>query len=138
MFGYLRPGGVKGCRRRPPRKAFCFSTASFEALRVGCYDTASGGYFRRHRDIKSPEGHAMEEPPVNLHSLQVLGQILVHLEHGHLLLAEHLLQLGVRQDLAGHWPRPTRQPGITGSKAWPARARSGSRATGSATAEARN
>jgi len=36
------------------RKAFCFATASFEALRIGCYDAASGGYFRRHRDNRTP------------------------------------------------------------------------------------
>jgi hypothetical protein len=30
----------------------------------------------------------------------VLRQVLVHLEHGHLVLAEHLAQLVVGQDLA--------------------------------------
>src|SRR4051812_15468887 len=33
-------------------------------------------------------------------SLQVLRQVLVHLEHAHLLLAEHRLQLVIRQNLA--------------------------------------
>src|SRR4051794_11135368 len=39
-----------------------------------------------------------QSPVLGLTSLQVLGQVFVHLEHGHLLLAEHRLQLGVRQD----------------------------------------
>src|SRR4051812_33328128 len=30
----------------------------------------------------------------------MLREVLVHLKHGHLLLAEHRLQLGIRQDLA--------------------------------------
>jgi hypothetical protein len=33
-------------------------------------------------------------------SLQVPGQVLVHLEHGHLLRAEDRLELAVGQDLA--------------------------------------
>lgn len=32
------------------KRAFGFEAASFEALRVGCYDAAAGGYFKRHRD----------------------------------------------------------------------------------------
>ena len=36
------------------RRAFRFETASFEALRIGCYDAAAGGYFRRHRDNATP------------------------------------------------------------------------------------
>ena len=36
------------------RRAFGFETASFEALRVGCYDAAAGGFFRRHRDNSTP------------------------------------------------------------------------------------
>jgi predicted 2-oxoglutarate/Fe(II)-dependent dioxygenase YbiX len=36
------------------RKVFCFSAASFEPLRIGCYDGARGGYFGRHRDNRTP------------------------------------------------------------------------------------
>jgi predicted 2-oxoglutarate/Fe(II)-dependent dioxygenase YbiX len=36
------------------RKAFAFEVARFEALRLGCYDAASGGWFRRHRDNSTP------------------------------------------------------------------------------------
>ena len=32
------------------RRAYGFEAASFEALRVGCYDGAAGGHFARHRD----------------------------------------------------------------------------------------
>ena len=31
-------------------KAFQYWVKSYEVLRVGCYDSADGGYFRRHRD----------------------------------------------------------------------------------------
>jgi predicted 2-oxoglutarate/Fe(II)-dependent dioxygenase YbiX len=36
------------------KRAFNFQAASFEALRIGCYDAASGGFFRRHRDNSTP------------------------------------------------------------------------------------
>jgi predicted 2-oxoglutarate/Fe(II)-dependent dioxygenase YbiX len=32
------------------RRAYCFQVASFEALRIGCYDSSRGGFFKRHRD----------------------------------------------------------------------------------------
>jgi len=35
-------------------KAFDFRAETFEQLRLGCYDAASGGYFRRHRDNIGP------------------------------------------------------------------------------------
>lgn len=36
------------------RRAYGFEAASFEALRIGCYDAGSGGFFRRHRDNATP------------------------------------------------------------------------------------
>jgi predicted 2-oxoglutarate/Fe(II)-dependent dioxygenase YbiX len=36
------------------KRAFCFQVASFEALRIGCYNSTSGGYFKRHRDNATP------------------------------------------------------------------------------------
>jgi hypothetical protein len=36
------------------RKAFDFPVKSFEGLKIGCYDAARGGYFRRHRDNVGP------------------------------------------------------------------------------------
>jgi hypothetical protein len=36
------------------RKAFDFQAANYEQLRLGCYDAARGGYFRRHRDNVGP------------------------------------------------------------------------------------
>ena len=36
------------------KRAFGFEVASFEALRIGCYDAAAGGFFRRHRDNSTP------------------------------------------------------------------------------------
>ena len=35
-------------------KAFQFRIFSLEALRIGCYDSADSGYFRRHRDNRTP------------------------------------------------------------------------------------
>jgi predicted 2-oxoglutarate/Fe(II)-dependent dioxygenase YbiX len=32
------------------QRAFAFDLASMEALRIGCYDAADAGFFRRHRD----------------------------------------------------------------------------------------
>ncbi|MCB9945834.1 MAG: 2OG-Fe(II) oxygenase [Geminicoccaceae bacterium] len=36
------------------KRAFDFDAASFEALRVGCYDSARGDFFKRHRDNSTP------------------------------------------------------------------------------------
>jgi predicted 2-oxoglutarate/Fe(II)-dependent dioxygenase YbiX len=36
------------------REAFCFTAASFEPLRIGCYDGTRGGHFGRHRDNRTP------------------------------------------------------------------------------------
>lgn len=45
---------VRGCinRRLVPEvfKVFSYRISNFEGLRIGCYDAADGGYFRRHRD----------------------------------------------------------------------------------------
>ena len=38
--------------------------------------------------------------PLPVQSFQMLGKVLVHLEHGHLVLAENLLELVVSQDFA--------------------------------------
>ena len=60
---YLKPGGeldamVKAClSRRLLRElnfAFNFSITRSAGLRVGCYDSGRGGYFRTHRDNSTP------------------------------------------------------------------------------------
>jgi len=49
--------GLLGRRVSPELlKAFDFRAETFEQLRIGCYDAASGGYFRRHRDNVGPPG----------------------------------------------------------------------------------
>lgn len=39
---------------REVAKAFSFKASRFEGFKIACYDSASGGYFRRHRDNLSP------------------------------------------------------------------------------------
>ena len=36
------------------RKVFAYRVSNFEGLRIGCYDSRDGGYFRRHRDNTTP------------------------------------------------------------------------------------
>jgi hypothetical protein len=36
-------------------KVFNYKMSFFESLRVGCYDSETGGYFRRHRDNMTPQ-----------------------------------------------------------------------------------
>lgn len=65
------------------RRAFRFEVASFEALRIGCYDAAAGGYFRRHRDNATPytahRGFAMS---LNLNTGDYAGGCLRFPEFG--------------------------------------------------------
>src|SRR4051794_40225620 len=63
------------------------------------YPSASEDGRRDESDIWCPclKNHG---PSSRLWRCEVLRQVLVHLEHRHLLLAEHRLQLVVRQDLA--------------------------------------
>jgi hypothetical protein len=44
-------------RRLAPEvfKVFNYKMSFFESLRVGCYDSETGGYFRRHRDNMTPQ-----------------------------------------------------------------------------------
>ena len=44
-------------RRLAPEvfKVFQYKMSLFESLRVGCYDSGTGGYFRRHRDNMTPQ-----------------------------------------------------------------------------------
>ena len=36
------------------RKAFAFRANRFEGFKIACYDAATGGYFRQHRDNLTP------------------------------------------------------------------------------------
>ncbi len=45
---------VSGRVRPAVRKAFSFDATRFEGFKIGCYDGADAGFFRRHRDNLSP------------------------------------------------------------------------------------
>src|SRR3954469_23932395 len=68
---------------------------------ASCWEhpSAPGDRRRGESGIRCPclKSHG---PSSRLRRREVLGQVLVHLEHRDLLLAEHRLQLVVRQDLA--------------------------------------
>lgn len=65
------------------RKAFQYQVTQHEALRVGCYDSASGGYFRRHRDDSVLEtSHRRFAMTMNLNTGQYQGGFLKFPEYG--------------------------------------------------------
>jgi predicted 2-oxoglutarate/Fe(II)-dependent dioxygenase YbiX len=65
------------------RRAFSFTTASFEAFRIGCYDAKSGGFFRRHRDNRSPStAHRSFAMSLNLNTGEYEGGQLRFPEFG--------------------------------------------------------
>ncbi len=65
------------------RKAFAFDVTRFEALRIGCYDAAAGGYFRRHRDNATPyTAHRSFAMSLNLNTGAYEGGQLLFPEFG--------------------------------------------------------
>ena len=65
------------------RKAFQHQVTQHEALRVGCYDSESGGYFRRHRDDSVLEtSHRRFAMTMNLNAGQYQGGFLKFPEYG--------------------------------------------------------
>jgi predicted 2-oxoglutarate/Fe(II)-dependent dioxygenase YbiX len=64
-------------------RAFGFEAASFEALRIGCYDAAAGGFFRRHRDNSTPyTAHRKFAMSLNLNTGEYEGGELRFPEYG--------------------------------------------------------
>ena len=65
------------------KRAFCFNVASFEALRIGCYDSNAGGYFKRHRDNATPfTAHRSFAMSLNLNTGAYEGGQVVFAEFG--------------------------------------------------------
>jgi predicted 2-oxoglutarate/Fe(II)-dependent dioxygenase YbiX len=63
-------------RRAVPeiRKAFNFRVVHGEVMRIGCYDSADGGYFRAHRDNTTPyTAHRQFAMSVNLNTGEYEG-----------------------------------------------------------------
>ncbi len=69
-------------------KAFQFRIFSLEAIRIGCYDSADGGYFRRHRDNRTPyTAHRQFALSLNLNTGDYAGGELRYPEYGRQLYA---------------------------------------------------
>jgi len=80
-------GGVAAAleRRVLPeiRRAFHYPVTRFERFKVVCYDAASGGYFRRHRDNTTPDAaHRRFALTLNLNTGDYEGGDLVFPEYG--------------------------------------------------------
>jgi hypothetical protein len=63
-------------RRAVPeiKKAFNFRVVHGEVMRIGCYDSADGGYFRAHRDNTTPyTAHRQFAMSVNLNTGEYEG-----------------------------------------------------------------
>lgn len=64
-------------------KAFQVKVTHFEALRLGCYEGAEGGYFRRHRDNRTPyTAHRQFALTLNLNAGEYEGGHLRFPEYG--------------------------------------------------------
>jgi predicted 2-oxoglutarate/Fe(II)-dependent dioxygenase YbiX len=75
-------------RRAVPeiRKAFNFRVVHGEVMRIGCYDSADGGYFRAHRDNTTPyTAHRQFAMSVNLNTGEYEGGDVRFPEYGHQL-----------------------------------------------------
>lgn len=70
------------------KKAFQFSVMRMETLRVGCYDSAGGGFFKAHRDNTTPyTAHRRFAMSVNLNTGEYEGGELRFPEYGPMLYA---------------------------------------------------
>jgi 2OG-Fe(II) oxygenase superfamily len=72
-------------RRAVPeiRKAFNFRVVHGEVMRIGCYDSADGGYFRAHRDNTTPyTAHRQFAMSVNLNTGEYEGGAVRFPEYG--------------------------------------------------------
>jgi hypothetical protein len=72
-------------RRAVPeiRKAFNFRVVHGEVMRIGCYDSADGGYFRAHRDNTTPfTAHRQFAMSVNLNTGEYEGGDVRFPEYG--------------------------------------------------------
>lgn len=70
------------------QKAFQFRIFSLEVIRIGCYDSADGGYFRRHRDNRTPyTAHRQFALSLNLNTGDYAGGELRFPEYGRQLYA---------------------------------------------------
>jgi len=72
-------------RRAVPeiRKAFNFRVVHGEVMRIGCYDSADGGYFRAHRDNTTPyTAHRQFAMSVNLNTGEYDGGDVRFPEYG--------------------------------------------------------
>jgi predicted 2-oxoglutarate/Fe(II)-dependent dioxygenase YbiX len=70
------------------QKAFQFRIFSLEVIRIGCYDSADGGYFRRHRDNRTPyTAHRQFALSLNLNTGDYAGGELRFGEYGRQLYA---------------------------------------------------
>jgi len=58
------------------RKAFAFRATRFEGFKIACYDAATGGFFRAHRDNLSPStAHRVFALTINLNEEYEGGQL---------------------------------------------------------------
>jgi predicted 2-oxoglutarate/Fe(II)-dependent dioxygenase YbiX len=58
------------------RKAFAFQATRFEGFKIACYDAATGGYFRQHRDNLTPAtAHRVFALTLNLNDGYEGGQL---------------------------------------------------------------
>ncbi len=65
------------------RKAFNFRVVHGEVMRIGCYDSADGGYFRAHRDNTTPyTAHRQFAMSVNLNTGEYEGGDVHFPEYG--------------------------------------------------------
>jgi hypothetical protein len=65
------------------RKAFDFRVVHGEIMRIGCYDSAEGGYFRAHRDNTTPyTAHRQFAMSVNLNTGEYEGGAVRFPEYG--------------------------------------------------------
>ena len=70
------------------QKAFQFRIFSLEVIRIGCYDSVDGGYFRRHRDNRTPyTAHRQFAMSLNLNTGDYEGGELRFPEYGRQLYA---------------------------------------------------
>jgi len=66
-------------------KAFAFRATRFEGFKIACYDAATGGYFRAHRDNLTPStAHRVFALTLNLNDRYEGGQLRFP-EYGHQL-----------------------------------------------------
>ena len=69
-------------------KAYQRRVGYLEALRIGCYDASSGGYFRRHRDNATRfSAHRLFAVTINLNTGQYQGGALRFPEYGRMVYA---------------------------------------------------